>query len=67
MEQRAQENGELEYHIKEPPPYDGIYSDQLLDVPKHVRFIYTYIVKFLNFLIFLIGDIRFTGRTLCTT
>ena len=36
LEQRAQENGELEYHIKEPPAYDGIYSDQLLEVPKHV-------------------------------
>ena len=37
LEQRAQENGELEYRIKEPPAYDGIYSDQLLEVPKHVR------------------------------
>ena len=36
LEQRAQENGELEYRIKEPPAYDGIYSDQLLEVPKHV-------------------------------
>ena len=36
LEQRAQENGELEYHVKEPPAYDGIYSDQLLDVPQHV-------------------------------
>lgn len=36
LEQRAQENGELEYRVKEPPAYDGIYSDQLLEVPKHV-------------------------------
>jgi len=42
LEQRAQENGELEYQTKEPPAYDGMYTDQILDVSKHVRLIYAY-------------------------
>jgi len=36
LEQRTYAEGELPVKIKEPPDYDGKYSEQILDPLKHV-------------------------------
>ena len=36
LEQRAYQEGELPAKSKEPPDYDGKYTDQILDPLKHV-------------------------------
>ena len=37
LEQRAYQEGELPAKSKEPPDYDGKYTDQILDPLKYVR------------------------------
>ena len=36
LEERAYSEGELPAKSREPPSYDGSYSDQILDPLKHV-------------------------------
>ena len=37
LEDRATAEGELTFESREPPPYDGNYSEEILDPLKHVR------------------------------
>ena len=37
LEERAASEGELSLMLKEPPAYDGDYSEEILDPLKHVR------------------------------
>ena len=41
LEERAYSEGELPAKSREPPAYDGSYSDQILDPLKHVSLVYT--------------------------
>ena len=44
LEHRAYAEGELPVKLKEPPDYDGKYTDQILDPLKHVRLFFVDVV-----------------------